>query len=40
MDDESLQSEEEADLLEEGSLDPDEADPLLEPWDEGSDDEL
>ncbi|MGH3031730.1 MAG: hypothetical protein ACRDNE_13405 [Gaiellaceae bacterium] len=31
--------EEEAELMEEGALDPDEVDPLLEPLDEGSDDE-
>lgn len=32
--------EEEEELLEEGGLDPDEADPDLDEWDEGSDDEL
>jgi hypothetical protein len=33
------QDDEEAELLADGSLDPDEVDPLLAPWDEGSDDE-
>ncbi len=32
--------EDEAELLADGTLDPDEVDPLLEPWDEGADDEL
>ena len=32
--------DEAAEELEEGALDPDEVDPLLEPWDPGSDDEL
>ena len=31
--------EEEVDELEVGSLDPDDVDPLLEPFDEGADDE-
>jgi hypothetical protein len=31
--------EEDVDELEEGTLDPDEVDPLLEPFDEGADDE-
>jgi hypothetical protein len=33
-------ADEKVDELEEGALDPDEADPDLEPWDEGADDEL
>ena len=32
--------EELAEELEEGALDPDEVDPLLDPWDPGSDDEV
>ena len=32
-------SDEEADEVEDGTLDPVEVDPVLEPWDEGSDDE-
>jgi hypothetical protein len=38
-DDEDEDEDEEAELLAEGSLDPDEVDPSLESWDEGSDDE-
>jgi hypothetical protein len=35
----SAAEDEEAAELEDGSLDPDEASPALEPWDEGADDE-
>lgn len=40
MDDDERDDEELAAQLEDGSLDPDEAPPGLEPWDEGADDEL
>ena len=32
--------DDEADLLADGTLDPDEVDPHLDPWDEGADDEV
>ena len=32
-------AEEDADELEDGTIDPDDVDPDVEPWDEGSDDE-
>ena len=38
MDDER-EDEEAAEELEDGSLDPDEVSPWVEPWDEGADDE-
>lgn len=39
LDDDSLDQDELAGQLADGSLDPDEAPPWLEPWDEGADDE-
>jgi hypothetical protein len=40
FEDDEDDEDDEADLLADGTLDPDEVDPNLDPWDEGADDEV